>query len=157
MFCKLLIVSELIFQWFLPALKLYLRLFTFDISIIKLTLKNYMEVAENNQLSESNVFRFAFSGSNVSLLKKEIVRLEGYQNYTYIYSRGKKYLSSMTLKHFESILDSSQFIRTHKKHIVNKAFVKDFIEGVKSSEIRMVCGSQIEISRRRLKSVRDNF
>lgn len=54
----------------------------------------------------------------------EIIRLEGEGNYTQFFLSGnRKYLSSKTMKEYEDILVQHRFIRIHKSHLVNRAFI----------------------------------
>jgi len=53
-----------------------------------------------------------------------IVRLEAHRNYTFIFFvEGRKLLMSNSLRHFEDLLEGQHFIRCHRSHLVNKAFI----------------------------------
>ena len=78
----------------------------------------------------------------------DILCLHAEGSYTEIVLKGRKpFVASKILKHFEDMLESAQFIRTHKSHLVNQKHIKgmtadrDFV--VLSDE------SKVEISRRK--------
>jgi two-component system, LytTR family, response regulator len=82
---------------------------------------------------------------------EEIVRLEGESNYTKFFFTGQKaMLTSKTLKEYEDILLSHNFIRVHKSHIVNKLHVVNYTS---DGMLTMTDGSKVEISRRRKEEV----
>ncbi|HEX5111805.1 MAG TPA: LytTR family DNA-binding domain-containing protein [Saprospiraceae bacterium] len=79
----------------------------------------------------------------------DILRMETYGNYTFVYMQhGERLLVSMNLKEFEEILPEPQFFRIHQSHIVNTSFVKKFIKG-EGDHVIMNDGSKIPVSRRR--------
>lgn len=83
----------------------------------------------------------------------DIICLQGEGNYTFLYTRDrKKYLVSKTLKEFEKSLDESMFVRIHKSHMINLAYVQ---QGVFSSDrqVRLADGRDVAISRRRMKDI----
>jgi two-component system LytT family response regulator len=59
---------------------------------------------------------------------KDIVRCEASQGYTYFHlNNAKRILSSKTLKEYEEIMPSSQFIRVHQSHLVNLNYVSKYV------------------------------
>jgi len=58
---------------------------------------------------------------------KEIGRLEGEGHYTTIVTAGDRYLSNLSLSVLESRLDPQHFMRVHRSHIVNLAYVSEII------------------------------
>jgi two-component system LytT family response regulator len=64
-------------------------------------------------------------GLNLAL--KNIIRIEGERNYSYIFLKNKtKKLSSKTLGYFEELLSDKGFFRCHRSHLVNGGHVKTF-------------------------------
>lgn len=58
----------------------------------------------------------------------EIIRLEGERNYTRFHLVNKqKILSAKTMKEYEDILLQQGFIRIHKSHLVNRVFIKSYL------------------------------
>ena len=59
----------------------------------------------------------------------DIVRLEAGGNYTQFYfSNNKKLLVTRTLKEFDQMLQDHQFLRVHRSHLVNPAYLKSFVK-----------------------------
>lgn len=86
-----------------------------------------------------------------SILVSRIIRCEADSNYThFILSDNSRFTSSRTLKEYESVLNQNQFVRVHKSHIINVAYVKQISN---DHVIHMKDDSEIEISRRRLQEV----
>ncbi|MEP7252903.1 MAG: LytTR family DNA-binding domain-containing protein [Ginsengibacter sp.] len=85
-------------------------------------------------------------------LPRDIIRCEGMSNYTKFYfSNHHSITTSKTIKEYEEILLPHKFIRIHKSHLINAAFVKGYTSH--NSNLVMIDGSQVEISRRRKKEV----
>lgn len=59
---------------------------------------------------------------------REILYLEAAGDYVKITSQRKTYLSNDTMKHFEQMLPSGEFVRIHRSYLVAVASI-DFIEG----------------------------
>lgn len=56
-----------------------------------------------------------------------IIRLQGEGNYTQFYLlNNKTYLSAKTMKEYGEILVQHNFIRIHKSHLVNRAFIESY-------------------------------
>lgn len=87
-------------------------------------------------------------GFNV-LIIDDIIRLEADGCYTTITNKeGKKTLVSRTLKKFEDTLPKDKFFRTHKSHLVNLKYIKDY-SNLSGNFVTMTDGSKVEISRRK--------
>jgi two-component system LytT family response regulator len=85
------------------------------------------------------------------LRPKNIIRCEADGNYTHFYMQsGKHVLASRPLGHYSSLLPKSDFIRCHKSHLVNRYFV----ESIADSKIYLSNGEHVEVSRRRLVTVK---
>jgi len=79
----------------------------------------------------------------------KIVRLEAEGSYTIIVIMGEKNkIISRTLKDFEETLPQAIFIRTHKSHIINIKYIKDYSK-LNGYHVNMIDGSKVEISRRK--------
>jgi two-component system LytT family response regulator len=80
-----------------------------------------------------------------------ITFLEGEGNYTFIHTNtGKKHLVSKTLKALSGHLQLS-FIRVHKSHLVNSAYILECRESERI--LTMACGKQVSVSRRKIKEI----
>ncbi|MCO6497969.1 MAG: response regulator transcription factor [Chitinophagaceae bacterium] len=111
-----------------------------------------LELLLENALAGNNNFRRIAISSYEGLyfIKMEnIVYLEASGNYTNIFTQDrKKYLSSRSLKDFEELLSSSQFIRIHNSYIINKDFVERYIRG-EGGQVVMEGNITLDISKRR--------
>lgn len=111
-----------------------------DLGELKAAIKRYKKKAENSGASE-NIKQALFNLSTkndadkklilqtqegeVCLVLKDIVRIEGERNYSYIYlSNDKKKLTSKTLGELEDLLNDKGFFRCHKSHLVNKFHIQ---------------------------------
>ncbi|MCB0523879.1 MAG: LytTR family DNA-binding domain-containing protein [Saprospiraceae bacterium] len=79
----------------------------------------------------------------------DIIRLEAADNYTHFMLKGgSKITASRTIKAYEDTLNPFNFVRVHKKHIVNMNFMKTYIKG-EGGYLVMDNGDNIEVSRRK--------
>ncbi|MBK6995386.1 MAG: response regulator transcription factor [Lewinellaceae bacterium] len=85
----------------------------------------------------------------------DITRLEAENNYThFLLNGGNKITASRTIKAYEDALTSFNFVRVHKKHIVNMNFMKTYIKG-EGGYLIMENGDSIEVSRRQKVNLMD--
>jgi len=86
----------------------------------------------------------------------EIVRLEAEDNYThFMLNTGDKITASRTIKAYEDTLAQLNFVRVHKKHIVNMNFMKTYIKG-EGGYLILDNGDSIEVSRRKKSALMDS-
>lgn len=86
----------------------------------------------------------------------EITRLEAEDNYThFMLKSGDRITASRTIKAYEDTLTSLNFVRVHKKHIVNMNFMKTYIKG-EGGYLIMENGDSIEVSRRKKSNLMDS-
>jgi len=80
---------------------------------------------------------------------KDIIRCEADGSYTsFILESGRKLLVSASLKHYEDLLPTDDFIRVHHHHLININHVVRYLKTDGGYAV-MSDGSQIEISRRK--------
>lgn len=85
---------------------------------------------------------------------KQITHIEGDRNYSYIHlSTGSRELSSKNLAYFEDILIDKSFFRSHRSYLVNRYH----IDALKNDHFILKNGSEIPISRRKLKEAESWF
>lgn len=117
----------------------------------------YNNLLHNIHATDRKEFKLALATTEGTFFYKpeEIIRLEGESNYTKFFFTGNKtLLTSKTLKEYEEILSNHSFIRIHKSHIVNKAYVVNYSgDGL----LTMVDNSRVEISRRRREEVMEQL
>lgn len=79
----------------------------------------------------------------------DIIRLEADDNYThFILKAGNRLTASRTIKAYEEALSAFNFIRVHKKHIVNMNYMKTYHKG-EGGELDLENGEKVEVSRRK--------
>ncbi|MEO6253635.1 MAG: LytTR family DNA-binding domain-containing protein [Ferruginibacter sp.] len=113
----------------------------------------YNNFMYNLNIKDKKDFKLALSTTQGTFFYKpeEIIRLEGESNYTkFFFTNKTTLLTSRTLRDYEEILESRGFIRVHKSHLVNKAYVINYTgDGM----LTMADSSKVEISRRRKEDV----
>ena len=83
------------------------------------------------------------------LVFDELIRLEAEGYYTKVFIKDlKSKLISRTLKDFEDSLPKDRFFRTHKSHLINLKYVKEYSNSG-GAYITMIDGSRVELSRRK--------
>lgn len=81
-------------------------------------------------------------------LVKDIIRLEADSSYTHIFlTNGKRFTASKTLKYMEEMLEGQGFLRTHKTHLINTAYLRQV--NADHSMATMSDGSEVEVARRK--------
>lgn len=107
-------------------------------------LKNNLKATDKNEKTITVV-----NGSSYEVIKvRDVVRCEGWQKYTKIFTRqGIKYVSSYNLGHFASVLDEFGFYACHKSHIMNIELIQSYDKD--RGFAIMQDGSEIPVSRRR--------
>ncbi len=119
---------------------------------------NYLETLEHLSVSlqsEKPYQRITISHSKGLHVvdPEEILRLEGDGNCTRIYfSDGNKFLDTRTLRVYEDILDPSRFFRTHKSHIINLRFLKEYLHEENGHQAILKDRSVVPIARGRLQA-----
>lgn len=79
----------------------------------------------------------------------DILRLEADGCYTTITTKdGKATIVSRTLKDFENTLSKYPFFRTHKSHLINLKYIKDF-SNLSGNFVTLTDGSKVDLSRRK--------
>lgn len=83
---------------------------------------------------------------------QQIVRLEGEGNYTqFFFADGSRLVVALTLKRLLARLPTGQFVRLHRKHVVNWAFIAGIRQ--RNHVVVLFTGDEISIARRRLPSL----
>lgn len=114
-------------------------------------LKNLLH---NLAQKEKANFRLAVPTSTGSVFFSpvEIIRCEGEGNYTWFYLTGnRKHLSAKTMKEYEEILLHHNFLRIHKSHLVNKSFVRNYLN---EGSVLLHDKTKLPVSRQRKEEVR---
>ena len=78
---------------------------------------------------------------------RKIIRAEGERNYTRFYLEKKQtFVTSKTLREYENLLKEHGFVRVHKSHLVNLAYVEKYD---REGWLQMENGQKIDVSRRK--------
>jgi len=79
----------------------------------------------------------------------EIVRCESDNTYTTFFTtKEKPVIVSRTLKECEQMLADQGFFRIHNSHLINLAYIREYIKG-EGGQVKMEDGSVVDVSRRR--------
>ncbi len=136
-----------------------------------LAIKKFEDKQNKNQIDHINLLmENLYSGDNNSskiafpinegykiLAVNEIVYCVADINYTKIHLvDGTSFLVSKTLKKIEELLPEQFFLRTHKSYLVNKAFIKKYLN--KDSFVLILSNNEkIPVSSRRRSEILSNF
>jgi len=77
----------------------------------------------------------------------DIIRLEGLDNYTKIYTKKETLMTARTIKVFDKVLEPLNFFRIHKQHIINLRNMKQYLRT--ESYVEMIDGMNIQVAKRR--------
>jgi len=120
-------------------------------AVSKVPTPNDNIVASDNQEGEHIFIKSGFEFHRVDI--NDITYISSDHDYTEIHTTQKKYLSSETLKHWETLLESKNFIRTNKSYIINSRYVTS----LSSSQIVLNDDTNIPIGRAYKKNVADHM
>lgn len=95
------------------------------------------------------------AGGITPIAVESVHRLEADGDYIRIFVDGKTYLSSLTLNAVEAMLDPAQFVRIHRSHLVNFAYVTG-LRPYDNSRLQVVLrdGTRIVASKTRSRDLR---
>jgi two-component system, LytTR family, response regulator len=86
---------------------------------------------------------------------RDIVRLEADNNYThFMLKNNEKITASKTIKAYEEVLLKLNFVRVHKKHIVNMNYMKTYVKG-EGGYLVLENNETVEVSRRKKTAMLD--
>jgi two-component system, LytTR family, response regulator len=114
--------------------------------------RNFMQ-----NMAQGNKEKFKLALADAAEIKyvalDEIIRLQAESNYTHIYLKNKSvFVSAKTLKEYDEILQGHHFLRVHKSHLVNSAFIEAYN---KAGELVLIDGTIVEVSRRKKEFVQE--
>jgi two-component system LytT family response regulator len=139
-----------------------------DLGELKASIKRYKNNIEKNTRPDNvqqaliNMNTKAVSDQTLTLQTQEgelrltlknIVRVEGERNYSYIHlANNKKKLTTKTLGDLEELLGDKGFFRCHKSHLVNFSFIKAYPNSI---TIQLSDDSELPIARRKKEEFKD--
>lgn len=115
------------------------------------SMENLQFLIQNLKRADDNYNKITLPTGNAYEIVniKDIIRCEADTSYTIFYLvGGKKLMVSASLKHYEDLLPSKDFIRIHHHHLINMNHVVRFLKTDGGYAI-MSDNSQLEISRRK--------
>jgi len=121
--------------------------------LYRLKNKNLDREPDSSQDIESERIAIKSDGKSIQTELKEIRYLESYGNYVKVWLEDEYLLTARTLKSFEEQLPRSQFLRIHKSHIVNYAYI-DYLEG---NQIALKNGIKLPIGKTYRKPVKERL
>jgi len=124
-----------------------------DIKELKLTVKKLLlkqtEKKPDEIISKMNKLVLPASHGFEVFVFNEIIRMQAEGCYTRVFLKnGKNKLITKTMKDFEDSLPTDQFFRTHKSHLVNVKYIKEY-SNVGGAYVTMIDGSKVDLSRRK--------
>lgn len=110
-----------------------------------------LELLLENLAEKKHLHRIAIptSGGLQFIKIIDIIYLEASVNYTHIFLNDKrKYTVSRTLKDFEDMLPTDNFLRIHNSYIINKNCVEKYIRG-EGGQVLLTNNAILEVSKRK--------
>jgi len=110
-----------------------------------------LELLLENLAEKKHILRIAVptSGGLQFIKVQDIIYLEASVNYTHIFlTEKRKYTVSRTLKDFEDMLPTEEFLRIHNSYIINKNFVEKYIRG-EGGQVVLTNNAVLEVSKRK--------
>ena len=113
-------------------------------------LKLQLATLQNNLHSPKSKTIVLRSSDKIYLLEvKDIIRCEADRCYTYFFvNEQKKHIVSQPMKEYEDILCEYGFMRIHKSHLINMAYIESF-DKADGGYIIMKDKTEIPVSRRK--------
>ena len=97
------------------------------------------------------------AGKKLLLAVEEIFYVMAKDDYSYLFTDGERYLSTLSLAELERKLEPRGFFRVHRRFLVNLAQVKEVVPmygGTLLLTMKDRAGSQVPVSRRRVPSLK---
>lgn len=92
----------------------------------------------------------------VVLAVNEVNYLTSQDHVTCLYAHGREYISDLSLDRLEEILDPREFVRVHRNSTIRISAVKRLARGA-DSQVELICGTTLSVSRRRLTDLADKL
>jgi two-component system response regulator LytT len=97
------------------------------------------------------------AGKKLLLQVQDIFYIMAKDDYSYIFTEGERYLSTLSLAQLETKLDAQGFFRVHRRFLVNLAQVKEVAPmygGTMLLTLKDAASTQVPASRRRVPSLK---
>lgn len=98
---------------------------------------------------QTNTLLLPTSGGVQMIALDGIIRIEASSNYCKLFfAGGKTLVVAKVLRWFEARLSGSGFLRPHRTHLVNSAYISRYVKGP-NSHIVLRSGERVDISKRK--------
>lgn len=95
---------------------------------------------------------------NHTLYSHDIIYLKADVNYTEFYLKdGRKFTSSLTLKHHQSDERLKDFLRVNRSYLINSQYIDEYKSNRKDVRIYLINGDEIRVSRRRRIEIKERL
>lgn len=108
------------------------------------------ELLETASLSPAQAQRVVIKdGSKIKIIPShEILYLEAADDYVKVHTKDGYFLKNKTMNHFEQVLDSNQFVRSHRSYIINISQITRIDPYEKDNHVAILkSGVKVPISR----------
>jgi two-component system LytT family response regulator len=121
-------------------------------------LKLQLSSLQNNLQTSRNKTLALRTSEKIYLLEiNNIIRCEADRNYTYFFvQEKKKHIVSQPMKEFENLLKEFGFIRIHRSHLINTAYIESFDKS-DGGYIVLKDKTEIPVSRRKKNEILEIF
>lgn len=116
------------------TLQTTIELALYNASHSEMNVKEKEQENDNEEYISDRYFFIKVKNQLKKILLEEIVYLEAYDNYSYLYTPDQKYIISSNLKAIENKLTDHQFVRVHRSYIINLKYV----DGIEDDFILML-------------------
>lgn len=121
-------------------------------------LKLQLSTLQHNRIASNNKTLALRTSDKIYLLEvNNIIRCEADRSYTYFFvNEQKKHIVSQPMKEFEDLLTEYGFIRIHKSHLINSAFIESF-DKTDGGFVILKDKTEIPVSRRKKNELMELF
>lgn len=94
--------------------------------------------------------------AQIPIRVKDIFYFRSEGSYSHIYTENEQFLSSKSIGHYEQLLSTSMFIRTHHSFLVNIMHINRLLKG-RNGVLIMNNGDEVPVSQRRINDLMEIF
>ncbi|MBT30555.1 MAG: DNA-binding response regulator [Thalassobius sp.] len=99
------------------------------------------EQGKNSLFSDVLFLKSGYEHFKITI--NDIIYIQSDADYTEVFLKDKKYLSTETLQHWIELLNPNQFVRVHKSYIINATKIQKIV----ASKVYLTDGKEIPIGR----------
>ena len=130
-----------------------------DVASLRKNQQSSMEKALESREEKPLHVLTAKKGRSIHVLDlNEVMYLEASDKLVYAHTASQKYRVDLTLDELENRLTDGRFLRTHRSYLVNITCISELIPWFSGTyELKLSNGTQLSISRRRVKTVKEHL